>query len=315
MFLISRPIFNLSLLCALIIISISSGLSAASYSQDNTSFQITFPPISDALASDNSTLDAVSDVMDIQSKLIAENLEDKLKDGTSALELVTNNLTPMTIPPNETLLKSTLKSFHGIPPNADESKRKLAQDILSKYNIFEYIGYAMPSGDVYFTEPYTPAQDNVPTPNFAYREHFKGAIASKEPFLSNVIYSVSSGMPHVAIAVPVYSQNNSGSLIGVLVGGLNFTYFDQSIGSLNLTDHNHRIILADQNGTAIFDSLPDNNDTSTLGYFAKLQSFKNALEGRSGSMSESFDGADMLVSYQPVKSVQRTWVLMILNPI
>jgi hypothetical protein len=42
----------------------------------------------------------------------------------------------------------------------------------------------------------------------------------------HVINSASYGTPHAAIAIPVYSQDdNSGSLIGVLVGGLNFYLF------------------------------------------------------------------------------------------
>jgi hypothetical protein len=51
----------------------------------------------------------------------------------------------MTIPLNQTLLKTTL---HKIPQNADEPKRKLAQDIISKYKIFGYIGYDIPRGEV-----------------------------------------------------------------------------------------------------------------------------------------------------------------------
>jgi hypothetical protein len=127
--------------------------------------------------------------------------------------------------------------------------------------------------------PYSPAQTHLQTLNFAFREHFKGAIPSKGPFLSNVINSFSYGTLHAAIAIPVYSQNCSRSLIGVLVGGLNFTYFDESIRALNLTDHNHRIILADRNGTAIFDSLLRNNYAPKVGAVANLQSFKNAIEG------------------------------------
>jgi hypothetical protein len=61
---------------------------------------------------------------------------------------VANNLTPMTIPLNQTLLKTTLKTLHRIPQNADEPKRKLAQDIISKYKIFGYIGYDIPRGEV-----------------------------------------------------------------------------------------------------------------------------------------------------------------------
>ena len=40
-----------------------------------------------------------------------------------------------------------------------------------------------PRGNVYFAEPYTPAQTNVPTPNFAYRENKQG-IRNKVNFVN-----------------------------------------------------------------------------------------------------------------------------------
>jgi hypothetical protein len=316
------------LLCMLIMISIPSYTSTASYAQDNTTSNLTSstspshsphsppPPSHNVLTADNSTLGVVvSNNQELQAKLIAKDIEDILRDGVSALELVANNLTPMSTPPNEALLKSTLKTLHGIPQNAEEPERKLAQDIISKYKIFEYIGYETPRGDIYFAEPYSPAQTHLQKVNFAYREHFKGAIASKGPFLSNVINSFSYDTPHAAVAVPVYSQNSSRSLIGVLVGGLNFTYFDQSIRTLNLTDHNHRIILADHNGTVIVDSLLHNYYAPKVESVASLQSFKNALEDKSGSMVEPFNGTKMLISYHPVKAVQRSWVILLMKTI
>lgn len=316
--------FKLGSLCLLLIVmmvsSTTSYINTVSYAEDNTTSKLTsFLPCRNVLAaSDNSsTLDDVSKVQDLQSKLLAKDLQDILQSAVSALELVTDNLTPMKVAPNETLLKTTLKTLHGIPPNADEPKRKPVEDILSKYKIFEYISYDTPRGNVYLAEPF-PAQTSIPTPNFANREHFKGAIATKAPFLSNVINSASYGTPHAALAIPVYSQNdNSGSLVGVLVGGLNFTYIDQSIRSLNLTDHNNnqRIILTDHNGTTVFDSSLRNNIARKVGSFASLQSFKNALEGRSGSMVEPFNGTKILISYHPVKAVQRTWVLMLMKTI
>lgn len=194
MFLNLRSIFELGSLCLLIMMiimimmSFPSYIGTASYAQDNTTSKLNSPPPGrNVLAPANSTLGATSNNQDLESNLVAKNVENTLRDGVSALELMTNNLTPMTIPPNEVLLKTTLKTLHGIPPNADESKRELAQDIISKYKIFEYIGYLTPRGDTYFVEPYSPAQTHLQTLNFAYREHFKGAIASKGPFLSNVI--------------------------------------------------------------------------------------------------------------------------------
>jgi hypothetical protein len=324
MFLDLQSAFKLGSLCLLLIVmmvsSTTSYINTVSYAEDNTTSKLTsFLPSRNVVASsdNNSTLDDVSKVQDLQSKLLAKDLEDILQSAVSALELVTDNLTPMKVAPNETLLKTTLKTLHGIPPNADEPKRKPVEDILSKYKIFEYISYDTPRGNVYLAEPF-PAQTSIQTPNFANREHFKGAIATKAPFLSNVINSASYGTPHAALAIPVYSQNdNSGSLVGVLVGGLNFTYIDQSIRSLNLTDHNNnqRIVLTDHNGTAVFDSSLRNNIAPKVGSFASLQSFKNALEGRSGSMVEPFNGTKMLISYHSVKAVQRTWALMLMKTI
>jgi hypothetical protein len=293
------------------------------YTQDNTTSNLASSSTSHSppspshnviTAADNSTLAVVvSSNQELQAKLIAKDIEDILRDGVSALQLVANNITPLATPPNEVLLKSTIKTLHGIPQNAEEPERKLAQDIISKYKVFEYISYDTPRGDVYFAEPYYPAQTHLQKSNFAYREHFKGAIASKGPFLSNVIKSFSYDTPHAAVAVPVYSQNSSRSLIGVLVGGLNFTYFDQSVRTLNLTDHNYRIILADYNSTVTVDSLLHNNYAPKVESVASLQSFKNALEGKSGSIVEPFNDTKMLISYHPVKAVQRNWVILLMK--
>ena len=167
MFVNSHSIFKLgSLLCMLIMISIPSCISTASYAQDNTTSNLISSsstshsppsPSHNVLTADNSTLGVVvSNNQELQAKLVAKDIEDILRDGVSALEIVANNLTPMSTPPNEALLKSTLKTLHGIPQNAEEPERKLAKDIISKYKIFEYIGYETPRGDIYFAEPYSP---------------------------------------------------------------------------------------------------------------------------------------------------------------
>jgi hypothetical protein len=95
MFINLRSIFTLILLCVLIVLSIPSYTGTASYAQDNTTVRLTSPQSRNVLETDNSTLSA-----DLQSKLVAKDLEDTLRDGVSVLELMTNNSTPMTIPPN-----------------------------------------------------------------------------------------------------------------------------------------------------------------------------------------------------------------------
>ena len=290
---------------------------SASYTQGSTvSSNLTgMTSNTSRVATSNSNVSIISDDQESKAKLLAKDLEDTLRDGVSALELISNNTTPMTNPPDISLLKSTIKTLHGIPQNADEPKRKLVQDVLSKYKIFQYVGYQTPTGDLYFTEPYS-HQVAIHTLNFAFREHYKGAVASRGPYLSNVITNVVTGKPNAIVAIPIYSQNGGGnkSLIGLLTASLNFTYFDQSLRSLNVTNNVQRIVLVDHNGTAIVDSSSSgNNKYVPKESFASLQSFKNAIAGKSGSIAESVNGTKMLVSYHPVKAVQRTWAVLLMK--
>jgi Cache domain len=300
------------LMCILILLSVPSYLGLASFGQ---SAPHTISASEATNHSENSTAATEqSKDQNIELKLVSRDIEDNLRDGVAALQLVDNNGSPMTVQPNGTLLKSTFKMLHGIPPNGDESKRKLALDVLSKYKIFEYIGYLTPRGDVYFAEPYSPAQTSLHNPNFAYREHFKRAIATDAPYMSNVINSLSFyGKPHAAIAIPIHSQNSSKSLIGVLVAGLNFTYFDHALRSLNMTDSAHRLIIADHNGTAIFDSSINKTSATKPESISSLQSFRNAMEGKYGSLIEPINGTKMFISYQPLKAVQRTWAILLMK--
>ena len=138
----------------LLIISLSGMLlmsvPSASYTQGSTvSSNLTgMTSNTSRVATSNSNVSIISDEQELKAKLLAKDLEDTLRDGVSALELISNNTTPMTNPPDIALLKVTIKTLHGIPQNADEPKRKLVQDVLSKYNIFQYIGYQTPTGDL-----------------------------------------------------------------------------------------------------------------------------------------------------------------------
>ena len=311
----------LILLSGIILMSIPSTLSTVVYAQESTvspslmGVTRNTPGLATSSSNSNSnvTLSVISDDQELKAKLLAKDLEDTIRDGVSALELVSNNTTPMTNPPDIALLKSTIKTLHGIPQNADEPKRKLAQDILSKYKIFQYVAYQTPSGDVYFVEPYA-HQVKLHTLNFAFREQSKGVIASKKPYMSNVIANVVTGGPEAVIDVPVYLQNGNKSLIGIVKGALNFTYFDQSLRSLSSIDSVQRIVLVDHNGTATADSSSSsNNNYVPKDPFANLQSFKNAIAGKSGSLVESVNGTKVFVSYQPVKAVQRIWALLLMK--
>ncbi len=83
------------------------------------------------------------------------------------------------------------------------------------------ISFIMPNGDTYFMEPYS-LQSNQTKNNLAFRDYFKGAIASNNTYLGDIITSTSSGLKRAIIAVPVFASsgndNNGGGLLtGVLV--------------------------------------------------------------------------------------------------
>jgi cache domain-containing protein len=315
----STSILLLISLSGIILMSIPcSGLSSSLYAQGSTASAnltgVTHNASEVALSNSKSNVSVISNDQLLKAKLLAKDLEDTIRDGVSALELISNNTTPMTNPPDVALLKSTIKTLHGIPQNADQPKRKLVQDVLSKYKIFQYIGYQTPTGDLYFTEPYS-HQVAIHTLNFAFREHYKGAVASRGPCMSNVITNVVTGKPNAIVAIPIYSQNGNKSLIGLLTASLNFTYFDQSLRSLNVTNNDQRIVLVDHNGTAIADSSSSSNNKYIPESFANLQSFKNAIAGKSGSIVEPINGTKVLVSYHPVQAVQRTWAILLMEPL
>ena len=146
--------------------------------------------------------------------------------------------------------------YHGIPSDQDPEKRMKAKEILANNKALLYVGLLLPNGDRYFGEPYSPYQTNSSTTNFAYQDHFIGALKTKQPHLSNVIKAVTTGEPLAILANPIYSDaKNSNSLVGLQVLGLDFTYFNDLIKStLPTWDGNKRAIIADDKGTEIADS-------------------------------------------------------------
>ena len=202
--------------------------------------------------------------------------------------------------------------YHGIPSEQDLEKRNEAKKLLATNKALLYVGLLLPNGDRYFGEPYSPYQTNSSTTNFAYRDHFIGAVETKQPYLSNTLNAVSTGEPLAILANPIYSDaENNNSLIGVQVLGLNFTYFNDLIKSTMLPeDSNKRFVLLDNNGTEIADSSSDNNNMET---FKELQSFQNAKNGESGLLIEKVNGKNIYISYTPIKFAQTNWVVLLLS--
>ena len=178
--------------------------------------------------------------------ILANSLEHRLNGAASILEFA-SNLSEMKSVANVSLLNATLETLHGIPPYSDLQKRNIAQDIISHYLEIAGIAFIMPNGDTYFMEPYA-LQSNQTKNNLAYRDYFKGAIATNDTYLGDIITSTSSGVKRAIIAVPVFSERGEGVLTGVLVGSINLDLLNKELQSFNLSP-DQRIVYVDSNDT------------------------------------------------------------------
>jgi hypothetical protein len=246
----------------------------------------------------------------LEAKLLATNLENMLNQSASMLEL-TSNFSEVK---NTPYANSISPVFHGIPKNVDLAKRHIAQYILSKDKVLAAIFFAMPKGDVYLIEPFA-RQQNLTVNNLAFRDYFKGAVATHNTYLGGEIISVSAHRPTAVIAIPVYSSEKGGMLLGVWGGAINLIVLNKSLQGLDLNQSNQRVVYLDQHGNKIADSTPLqqqqlSNQTES---FANLQSFKDSIQGKSGSLVESFNGTKMFIAYQPVRFAATTWAVLLFS--
>jgi hypothetical protein len=249
----------------------------------------------------------------IITKLLANNLQNHLQNADSILE-ITSKLPQVNNTSFAHLLNQTLTTLHGIPKDADIKKRQIAQDILSNYKDFQLIFFLMPNGNLYFEQPYS-RQQNLTTNNLAYRDYFQGAIKTHNTFLGNVLTSVSSGRRQADIAVPIYSGKDNSALIGIWAGAIDFHVLNTELQSLNLPA-GERALYVGHNGQKIADS--NVNSSNKAESFGNLQSFKNAINGKSGSNIEEVivngtTSSKMFVTYHPVKAFQNTWAVLLMQ--
>ena len=106
-------------------------------------------------------------------------------------------------------------------------------------------------------------------------------------------------------------------MTGILYGSINFNNYDKFLQSLNLQNH-IRLILIDKNGVKLGDS--NKNETSILKeshekkeMFSNLTSFKLALEGKSGSIVEKFEGKESQITFLPYDLFQNKRILLLIQ--
>ena len=246
------------------------------------------------------------------TNILAKNLEDHLIKAGAILD-ITSKLPQVRNVPYAHLLNQTLNTLNGIPQYADTEKRQVAKNIVASNSDLRDVFFIMPNGDTYLFEPYS-TQQNLTRNNFAFRDYFQGAIKTNDVYLGNVIIpKTTTSFRSGGIAIPVYSSStNNSNITGVWVGGIDFKVFDKELQSLNLPS-GERVVYTGYKGQKIADS--DVNKSKTPESFATLNSFKNAINGESGSIIDTVDNTKMLVTYQPVRAFHNTWVVLLMQPI
>ena len=243
---------------------------------------------------------------------LSQSLNNTISDLMDIAEASMNGSNSFGNLPMVNITSEMKMKYHGIPSDLDLEKRNEAKKLLATNKALLYVGLLLPNGDRYFGEPYSPYQTNSSITNFAYRDHFIGAVETNQPYLSNTLNAVSTGEPLAILANPIYSDaKNNNTLIGVQVLGLNYTYFNDLVKSAMLPeDSNKRFVIIDSNGTEIADSSSDNKN---MELYKELQSFQNAKNGESGILVEKVNGKNMYISYTPIKFAQTNWVVLLMS--
>ena len=237
-------------------------------------------------------------------------LESKVTKLATALQIA-SSLPQILQPPDINLIDPKI---NGIPENADIEKRKIAKILLDQFKEFSSIVFSLNNGDVYFVEPFE-RQLNLTTNNLSFRDYYQVVEETKKTYLSDSIISKSSGRNLAVIATPVINKEND--MIGILYGTINFNNYDQFLQSLNL-QNNTRLVMIDKNGVKIGDS--NENETSiskeafeTKEQFSNLTSVKFALEGKSGSILEKFEGKESQITFLPYDIFQNKRILLLIQ--
>src|SRR5215213_2610550 len=241
-------------------------------------------------------------------KNIKNILESKVTKLATALQIA-SSLPQILQPPDVNLVDPKV---NGIPEDADIEKRKIGKILLEQFNEFFSFVFLLNNGDVYFDEPFE-RQLNRTTTNLSFRDYYKAVEQTKKTYLSDAIISTTTGRNLAVIATPVI--NNENEMTGILLGAINFNNYDNFLQSLNL-QNNSRLVLIDKTGVKIGDSTENETSASKESFekkqmFSNLTSFKLALEGKSGSIVEKFEGKESQITFLPYDLFQNKRILLL----
>ncbi|HEX7256909.1 MAG TPA: cache domain-containing protein [Nitrososphaeraceae archaeon] len=132
--------------------------------------------------------------------------------------------------------------------------------------------------------------------------------------MSDAIISITTGRNLAVIATPVINKENE--MTGILLGAINFNNYDKFLQSLNL-QNNTRLVLVDKTGIKIGDSNENETSASKESFekkqFSNLTSFKLALESKSGSIVEKFEGKESQITFLPYDLYQNKRMLLLIQ--
>src|ERR671912_396876 len=235
-------------------------------------------------------------------------LESKITKLATALQIA-SSLPQMLQPPDINLIDSKV---NGIPEDADIEKRKIAKILLDQFEFFSVV-FLLNNGNVYFDEPFE-RQLNRTTTNLSFRDYYQAVEQTKKTYLSDAIISITTGRNLAVIATPVINKENE--MTGILLGAINFNNYDEFLQSLNL-QNNTRLVLIDKTGVKIGDSNEKEKSVSKESFekkqFSNLTSFKLALEGKSGSIVEEFEGKESQITFLPYDLYQNKRILLLVQ--
>ena len=236
-------------------------------------------------------------------------LESKVTKLATALQIA-SSLPQILHPPDINLIDPKV---NGIPEDADIEKRKIGKILLEQFNEFFSVVFLLNNGDVYFDEPFE-RQLNRTATNLSFRDYYQAVEQTKKTYLSDAIISITTGRNLAVIATPVINKENE--MTGILLGAINFNNYDKFLQSLNL-QNNSRLVLIDKTGVKIGDSTQNETSASKESFekkqFSNLTSFKLALDGKSGSTVEKFEGKESQITFLPYNLFQNKRILLLIQ--
>ncbi len=168
--------------------------------------------------------------------------------------------------------------------------------------------------EIYILTNHFNDQLNLTATNFSFRDYYQVVEQTKKTYLSDAILSKATGRNLAVIATPVINKEND--MIGILYGTINFNNYDKFLQSLNL-QNNSRLVLIDKTGVKIGDSNENETSVSKKSFekkqFSNLTSFKLALEGKSGSIVEKFEGKESQITFLPYDLFQNKRILLLIQ--